>query len=377
MTCAFVPCPFIVRAELVPCQGLAFELVTSMNVEQLECSRKVFFNTMPTVPVEKHHTYAQSHGKLYIPLPFKRPISAGAAAIKSNDTVDNGMIPYLIYSSIPVTDANKYMLTMESTFPERGYHVNERSSDKIRVTSLQYKLKLSMDFERYLEGSIVPKSEVNSLASALLPKYWPSATDYAGATSSNIIRPIQFPPNPTQHFNLRFMVVRFDEDIAITEQKILSWFYSIYTIYRDPTKEPALPNFNVAPTLYNCTPPPCSTHCTKLRNSSVWTGKYTILSSHNLTLTSQTPTAELDITIPINKIYEFDDELYFSEISVNYLIRPHIYAFILPPLSWEVDMGFYDRYILSQINAAATTDNTKSTSFIDYTVWSKLNFVDI
>lgn len=374
MTCAFVPCPFIVGAEFLPRPPLAFELVTSVILHQLECFRRVFLNTMPTVRIEKKYTYNQTSGKLTLPYPVMRTAQPGDAW---NKWVENGMIPYL--PLVQTSPDLKYIAVCEPTFPERGNTNQDRVHSSIKVLSIHWIMHMYLNPRVWTEGQLVSFSHADA-GFANNPPYlrkFPFATDYTGTTSSNIVRPISQPVNKQQVFHFRFLVVEFDEDVAIYPAKLLNWFYSTFTMYKSHTHVPSLPTPSVQPTAANTTPPPVSVQAKVMRITTPWVGKFNILADKQFCLSSSSPMQKIDLKIPINKTFKFDDDQFFTDLGVNYLLYPHIYAFILPPLSYETDFGYWDAIQLQQAEQNSCTMDAHYIDLCNYHSWAKLKFVDI
>lgn len=373
MTCAFVPCPFIVGAEFLPRPPLAFELVTSVILHQLECFRRVFLNTMPTVRIEKKYTYNQTSGKITVPVPVDR----GDTSYNWNKWVNNGMIPYL--PLVGITPSTNYLALCEPKFPERGSTNQDRVHSSIKVLSIHWILHFYLNPRVWQEGQFVSFSKAPD-AFANSPAYlrkFPYATDYTGTTSSNIVRPISQPANKQQVYHFRFLVVEFDEDLAIYPAKILNWFYSTFTMYRNNFETPSLPTPATAPTYSNTIPPPVSVQSKVMRITTPWVGKFNILADKQFCLSASSPMQKVDLKIPINKTFKFDDDQFFTDLGVNYLLYPHIYAFILPPLSYETDFGYWDAIQLQQSNLNSDYTDSSHVDLCNYYSWAKLKFVDI
>lgn len=75
------------------------------------------------------------------------------------------------------------------------------------------------------------------------------------------------------------------------------------------------------------------------------------------------------MTIPLRKEYVFDEKY----DATSQLLYPKLYMFILPPLSFEVDIDPYSYN--SAVNTSASS--TLAPKLFDVYYWTKLNFVDL
>lgn len=302
------------------------------------------FLLMPRFIVPPKYVYSQESGTTIIVVP----------TTVYTDYRKNGMIPYLSRSS----DAN-LLIAPVPTLPSIGNGHDCRTHSKITVTTIRWKLSLELKLDLLLQGTLC-----NDLSSASDFTKFP-------ITTANCY---QYPPNPNQFYKFRYMMVEFDEDLAINQSQIFAWFYSTYCFYRNPTVEPKYPLPTESPTTTNCLPGPISVHSNIMRITTPWVGKFKILADKCFEITANRPRVNIDITVPINRVYTWNDEM------VDYdqdpmLIKPHIYCFVIPPLSFEQDMSIFDREQLTYLGA--TLQMTTYKSFIKWQSWMKLNFVDI
>lgn len=298
---------------------------------------------MPRFIVPPKYVYSQSSGELKIPVPNSNYKALGG---------NNGMLDFL-------TNYSGNMIAPTPVLPSVGNNHDDRSHSKITVTTIRWKLTVE------LKPNIVEQGTAfNENSSAVnFPKFPTGIT--------------QYPTNPNQFYKFRYMMVEFDEDLAINEHAILSWFYSTYCFYREPTVAPKCPLPTVDPTTTNCIPGPISVHSNIMRITTPWIGKFKILADKCFEITANRPRVSIDMTIPVNRVYTWNDELLSYEQD-SYLITPHIYCFVLPPLSYEQDMSIQDKRQAAWLNASGSTITigTKQV-FATWTSWFKLNFIDI
>lgn len=325
---------------------------------------------MPRFIVPPKYVYGSSQGTLYIPFPSGTNADAKKWWL-------NGMIPH------PTNFVSGSSLFMpEAPIPIKGADsTHDRVHSKITVTSIRWKFTFELRYLIQHAGTLVPTNWSAASDSALVNQF-PRAVDYTGATGTNELRPIQIPKNPQQSYKFRYMMVEFDEDINIDYKQIFLWFYSTYCSYRpnsfyegtELTEKFPLPGST--PTTSNTIPAPTSVHSNVMRMTTPWTGKFKILADKCFMITSMRPRVSIDITVPINRVFTFADDWQYSTLPSNTVLSPHIYCFVLPPLSYEQDLSAYEKYQIDNlISSAATLSSTSA--YIDYVSWMKLNFVDL
>lgn len=277
------------------------------------------------------------------------------------------MLPWL---SVGVPDAKK-LISPTPELPVVGNGHNCRSHSKITVTTIRWKLSIELRLSAVLNGTVF-----NDLSTSTSFKKFPVATDYIYSNPYTTTRPLQYPPNPNQFYKFRYMMVEFDEDLAITPAVVFAWFTSTFCFYREPTEEPKYPLPTEAFPDYNdLIPGPISVHSNVMRITTPWVGKFKILADKCFEITANRPRVNIDLTVPINRVYTWNDEMVSFDQSSD-LIRPHIYCFVIPPLSYEQDMSIFDKvqgtYLANNNTGQNSTDN-----FVTWNSWMKLNFVDI
>lgn len=279
----------------------------------------------------------------------------------------NGMFEYLALSDMDIP-----FIDPSPTLPSIGNGHDERAHSKITVTNIRWKLTIELTPNYILQGALY-----NAYTSAL--RVFPgSATDYAGSTAPLVTRPYQYPPNPNQFYKFRYMMVEFDEDLAIDRKKILAWFYSTFCYYRDPWIPPVTTLPVTAPDAQNTIPGPISVHSNIMRITTPWVGKFKILADKCFEITANRPRVSIDLTIPINRVYTWNDELDLDPTIPAYLISPYIYCFVLPPLSFEQDMSVWDKWQCEYLRTSGTGAITDRTGVVfSWQSWMKLNFIDI
>lgn len=303
------------------------------------------FLLMPRFIVPPKYVYSQEKGSTVLVLP-----NTSVA-----DYRKNGMLPWLSHAT-----TGNVLIAPVPTLPSIGNGHDCRTHSKITVTSIRWKLSLELSLPLLLQGTLA-----NDLSSSSSFTKFP-------ITPANCY---QYPPNPNQFYKFRYMMIEFDEDLPINPPQIFSWFYSTYCFYRNPTADPKLPLPTETPTTSNCIPGPISVHSNIMRITTPWVGKFKILADKCFEVTANRPRVNIDITVPINRVYTWNDEL------VDYdqdpaLITPHIYCIVLPPLSFEQDMSIFDKTQLTFLGTNLTT-TTLVNPFINWQSWMKLNFVDI
>ena len=223
-------------------------------------------------------------------------------------------------------------------FPEMGNTHYDRKGNRITITSLRLKVHFK-------------------LWEDLLRRWQPG--DTTNTYSSIFSAGQSLPLNPLMFFKMRLFLLRIDDDIDITPQKLLNWYLATYCYYRNPTADPSPLGPHVSGADQD--PAPISVHSNVLRLTTPWTGKFNVLADRKFTVRTTKPIFDIDMTIPMKK------EFVFSEDS-NDLLYPKYYIVIFGPLSKEVDVdpstsaliGYNSEYRLGTV----------------YT-WTKLNFVDL
>ena len=273
--------------------------------------------------VSPKFTYSQ--GAQYINIYY-----AGSGNAKAN-----GMFDY--------TTAGEYLHTCVAmpviNFPKPGNGHSARKSNRITVTSIRLKMHFVMDH---------PLMYSNAMTNS-----------YNYAAQYNI------PINPCMFAKFRLFLISVDDDITVTREKLLNWFYSTHCMYRDPTEAEVLKG--PKETDLTTSPAPTSVHSNILRVTTDWTGKFNILADRKFTVRPRHPNFDIDMTIPLRKEYVFDEQ--YTEDSE--LLYPKLYCFILPPLSYEVDVDN-----LSGREFANKSSGSFLRIFRMY-YWAKLNFVDL
>lgn len=300
---------------------------------------------MPRFIVPPKYIYSQESGTLQISFP------GNGSTVGSN-----GMLPYNTRFGSNVSD-KLYLIAPTPILPDIGNGHDKRTHSKITVTSIRWKITLNMAPELISRGQF--------LTSDFAKVEFPTSSTY------------QYPPNPNQFYKFRYFMVEFDEDLPISPPMIYNWFYSTFCFYREPTVDPItfLPSESDRTQLSRIVPGPISVHSNVMRITTPWVGKFKILADKCFTVTSNRPRVSIDLTIPINRVYTWNDEI-SSMTQSSALISPHIYCFIMPPLSIDQDFGTFDTYSLKQYMHTASTA-TFYQGMLTWNSWMKLNFVDI
>lgn len=266
---------------------------------------------MPRVPLPPKFTYANDSYSVSTP-------------DSSNQSYNNNL-----YNENNV--ASNIVLPLFN-FPTVGPTHNNRTSNRITITSLRFKAIINMH-QDLLDGGINPF--LSSLQSA------PST------------------PPVKRFIKMRYFVIQVDDDIS---EEITSslwfyyWFKRTYCWYREPITA-IDPEYDRAPV---------SVHSNILHQTTPYIAKFNILCDKCLTLTTAKPQISLDITVPLNKEYCWE-EFTAAQTNTN-LIYPHIYMFILPPLAApDLDPITWRQWELSQ--------RSQILYYVDS--FTKLNFIDL
>lgn len=226
----------------------------------------------------------------------------------------------------------------ETVLPDIGNNHNQRHGNRITVSSVRWKsiISLNPDFVN-LENPF--------------SKYQPSPP----AT------PVQADWRIPRFFKMRYMLVQWDNDYVdqISDEFIYRWFKMTYCWYR--------PQANEFTEYYDN---PVSVHSNILHETTELTSKFNILCDKCITLTNSKPQISLDITIPLNKNYLFDED------DPDTLIYPCLSLFILPPLSFIVDT---DPVTKAQYEDFIDNHPGQHMDVPLYSVenFTKLNFIDL
>lgn len=230
------------------------------------------------------------------------------------------------YSNVPI-------LAPTITLPNLGNSHSQRKGQRITVTSIRWKsiLWLADDFKYKLD-----------------PWSSSAAPDFATPLTSG--------SNVKRFFKFRYMCVQFDEDLPITLNEIYRWFKRTYCWYGPNDHAQSHPDDSP----YD---EPVSVHSNMLRVTTPWIGKFNVLMDRCFTLTTAHPELSLDITIPVNRTFMFDED-------TQLLIRPNIWCFILGPLA-KYDMDAISAWQLQDTSATNALNIVGSRHFI------KMNFIDL
>lgn len=286
------------------------------------------FSSMPIrAVVSPKFTYSQGKSFIYV-----------HRTAQTTYSFQNGMFDYN-----NITDLSNYIFMPEINFPLPGNGHSARKSNRITVTSIRVKMHFCMD---------PVLLRMNALHG--------TSYTYSGLTDN-------IPLNPLVFAKFRLFLVSVDDDIEVSRQKILNWFYATHCLYRNASNPEELrgPSY----TQVTPVPGPTSVHSNVLRTTTDWTGKFNILADRKFTVRTRKPYFDIDMTIPLRKEYVFDEQYDAN----SKLLYPKLYLFILPPLSYEVDVD--------PISAGsyATSDTSSVVNDKMFTVyyWTKLNFVDL
>lgn len=258
----------------------------------------------------------------------------------STDASKNGMFDY---SARTPVELEQNCIMPPIAFPAIGNGHSARKSNRITVSSIRVKMTFQMNGE------------------FLLRFHWLATQSYQIGQYTKV------PLNPTMFLKCRLFLISVDDDIEMTREKLFNWFYSTHCLYRYPTVDEVLNGPSVS--TITTAPGPTSVHSSVLRTTTDWTGKFNVLADRKFTIRPTKPQFDIDMTIPLRKEYVFDEK--YDETSE--LLYPKLYLFILPPLSYEVDV---DPYTAAYAKSTAADQTFNPICFYVYS-WCKLNFVDL
>lgn len=217
-----------------------------------------------------------------------------------------------------------------------GNNHSSRHGNRITVTSIRLKSIFSFNYRFLIYGSN-PYSSTEPSLSAL----------------SSL--------TPHRFLKLRYFVIEFDEDLQVNLSTLYSWFKRTYCWYRPPGSGTVEQLYDNAPV---------STHANILHETTDFTGKFNILCDKCITLSSYKPQISLDITVPLNRQFVYDED----DTTGEDLLFPNIFLFVLPPLSLAVDVDPLTSQML--INFQRQTDVTELELY-NVQTFTKMSFVDL
>lgn len=266
---------------------------------------------MPKVRLDSKFTYTNGSFQMSFPSYTSHPLN------------------FNIYKKEDFAGLNPPILVPGMTLPTLGNNHDQRHGNRITVTSVRWKsiIRLNEDFCR--------------------GNYDPFTTQEVLTTN---------PPN--RFFKMRYMLVQWDNDYndQINEAFLYEWFKMTYCWFKEPDS-----NTSFVQDM------PVSVHSNVLHETTPLTSKFNILCDKCMTLSTKHPQLSLDVTIPLNKNYLFDED------DPTTLIYPCLWLFILPPLNMLTDL---DPITKNQYyNYQATNSVTKV--FADCDNFVKLNFIDL
>lgn len=228
--------------------------------------------------------------------------------------------------------------------PALGNTHTHRRGNRITVTSIRTKIHINLD-----------------------PRWCSIYRDTSVPIGQQFENMYQNAPAVKRFFKCRFMVVQFNDELEITETELGKWFHATYCYFMNPAYNPPAPADNYLNY-------PISVHSNILRLTTPYTGKFNILMDKPFTLVSTRPQQLIDVNIPLNKSYVFDED------DPTKLLFPNIWMFILPPLNVLTDMDpLTSIQLRNWYNKETVDDNDKINvfPFIQIYWFAKLNFVDL
>lgn len=227
--------------------------------------------------------------------------------------------------------------------PALGNTHTHRRGNRITVTTIRTKIHMVLN----------PR-----WCSVFRPNTSPGSTHFTDLEMST--------PAIKRFFKCRFMVVQFNDELHIDAEEIGKWFYATYCWFMNDYDQEADANYINQP---------ISVHSNILRLTTPYTGKFNILMDRPITITSTRPQQVLDVNIPLNKSFVFDED------DPTKLLFPNIWAFILPPLNFYTDVDPLTAYQLkdwyAKPESSVATQADSQFPFLQTMYFAKLNFVDL
>ena len=279
--------------------------------------------------VSPKFTYGQSYNHIQV----RRSDS-------STDAWKNGMFDYSGRSTVQM---EQHVLMPPIEFPAIGNGHSMRKSNRLTVSSVRVKMHFVMT------GDMLTK------------------TSFFDTTSYTLSSMTDIPKNTSMFCKFRLYLLSVDDDIEVTREKLLNWFYATHCMYRSQTVTESLKG--PSDTSVTTSPGPTSVHSSVLRTTTEWTGKFNVLADRKFIISTKNPQFDIDMTIPLRKEFVFDED--YSANSK--LLYPKLYLFILPPLSYEVDV---DPLTFQWCKYQSLSSDSTPLLFHVYS-WTKLNFVDL
>lgn len=308
---------------ILPLSTKRLNVTTSARISWLVSLKT---SIMTRFPIEPHFVYSQGSDSITFP-------SWNAYKTYLPDQTGN------IYNDVSFP-TNVFLPTIQ--LPALGNTHTHRRGNRITVTTIRTKIHISLH----------PR-----WSAVYMPNSAPSGTRFTDLE--------QCTPATKRFFKLRFMVVQFNDEIHVDADEIAKWFYSTYCWFK------AQPN-TVIPS-GNYINQPISVHSNIMRLTTPYTGKFNILMDKPFTMVSTRPQQVLDINIPLNKSYVFDED------DPTKLLFPNIWMFILPPLNFETDMDPLTYYQIERFYNSDPYEDEKPNqwAFLNLDWFAKLNFVDL
>lgn len=282
---------------------------------------------MPRVRLDDKFTYSNE----YQQLAFYRHTPSNALNGNIYEATDFPLAPESGQGAGP-------MIVPQFILPELGNNHNQRHGNRITVTSIRLKTIVQMDVGM-IRGDFNPFTKQTISTSVDRPKRW---------------------------FKMRYMVIQWDNDYVdqIGNRMLYGWFKRTFCQYTNPITDPEPDTWGGLPNA------PVSVHSNVMHMTTPFTSKFNILCDKCITLSSYKPQLSLDITIPMNKTFLFD------ETDSTYLISPCIWLVIFPPMSEMIDMDPLTSSAFRSWNSAqsATYDYIPIADVYNFT---KLSFIDL
>lgn len=259
------------------------------------------------------------------------------------------------------TQPDKWLFTPSVVIPERGAFHNQRIGDKIKITSIRWNLRIK-NYKAFWNKSQIENLHTDTTGNIL--RTFARTHDQSASlpiipnSAQTSVQHLQTQPN----FNLRYdgfskwriFVIDFDREFAnMTAADLMQWFMETYCY--DTESTPADDYW------YEHS---VSTHESLMRVTTPWTGRFRILLDKKFSLSDAKTDANISLTIPINKTYEFEEDS-------NNLLYPNLRVFLLPPMSWVSDIDLPSAMLMSKIQDGATKTLWHIHSF------TKVNFIDL
>lgn len=258
----------------------------------------------------------------------------------------------------------------------QGTGPDQRIGEKIymKTVKIMLDIKLNQNFFKTLSGNVpvdntIETYKTTQIDTAPLPTS-PGAVgewDVETTTKSNKITTFQ---NNRMHFSqwakFRIVIIRFDD----FEWPTHGPYTALETYFSNLFNGVHVPNFIIPSTNTTQYAPiwAISNQSKMLRESTEYTGKFSILHDEVITLGDKDPMKHIEIIMNPKKNLTFNSEGYITNEDWN-----NVYGFILPPALYSTDIDQISLDELNKLNITGSTD----VNIADFTTNIKFTYYDI